>query len=452
MRIIVWGINYWPEVTGIAPFNRGLCRFLTDRGNTVCMVTTFAYYPTWRKAPADRNRLYRTDTVEGVPVHRCWHYVPARVTMLRRVLHELSFGVTSLLRVLSLARADLYIVVSPPLVLGPLAWFACLLKRSRYVFHVQDLQPDAAVGLGMVPERGLVTSLLRATERFSYRHASLVTGISTAMVDAFARKGVPEARRHHFPNWVELGETPGGCQRLDVTGLKAEKTMPEAGDRPPETGDRRMGSGDGGRTPEAEEWRERHGIPRLSLLASYSGNLGRKQGLEVILDAAELTAADGVQDTPAVFWVLAGDGAMRGKIEERLRDRPLPNLRLLPLLPDSEYRTMLAASDVCVITQASGTGGFFLPSKLLTVLAAGRPVVVAADRESELGRAVTEGAFGVAVPPEDPVALARCLTDLAARRDRLSQLGLAGRRWVRRFDAEVVLGQFAARLEEMART
>src|SRR5690349_12117507 len=143
MRIIVWGINYAPELTGIAPFNTGLCDYLRQQGHHVEMLTTFPYYPFWRKIPGDRGLIYRTDDFDGVLVHRCWHYVPHQASSVRRMWHELSFGLTSCLRALFLARADLYIVVSPPLLLGPLAVLIARLKQRPFVFHVQDLQPDA---------------------------------------------------------------------------------------------------------------------------------------------------------------------------------------------------------------------------------------------------------------------------------------------------------------------
>src|ERR1700756_5384411 len=102
MRVIVWGINYGPEITGIAPHNVALCEFLQRHGDDVEMVTTFAYYPAWKKQSEDRHQLFRTDTINGVAVHRCWHFVPARVSALKRIIHEATFVFTSTIRLLSL--------------------------------------------------------------------------------------------------------------------------------------------------------------------------------------------------------------------------------------------------------------------------------------------------------------------------------------------------------------
>jgi colanic acid biosynthesis glycosyl transferase WcaI len=288
-----------------------------------------------------------------------------------------------------------------------------MLKRSRYVFHVQDLQPDAAVGLGMMKAHGVPARTLHFMAAQAYRHAATVSGISRAMIEAFADKGVPAEKRYWFPNWVE---TPG----LRTTGL---------------TG-----------------WRTRYGIPQEAFLASYSGNLGRKQGLEVLLDAAGTLACGQRQESPPVVILIAGDGVMRPALEARLREHPLPNVRILPLLPEADYREMLAASDVCLITQAKATGRFFLPSKLLPILAAGRPVVALADETSELARAVHEGAFGVVVPSGDAEGLARTLRGLATSPGELAQFGLNGANWVTRFEADSVLGQFERRVLQEERS
>src|SRR5438093_683460 len=203
MRIIVWGINYAPEITGIAPHNVALCEFLQRQGEEVEMVTTFAYYPAWRKQAKDRRLLYRTDEINGVPVHRCWHFVPMRVSALKRILHEATFIFTSILRVLSLKRPDIYVIVSPPLLLGLAAWIVSTLKRAPFIFHVQDLQPDAAVGLGML-KPGMFTRLLYGLEALAYSKATRVSGISPEMIVSFRRKNIAAAKCIYFPNGVVL--------------------------------------------------------------------------------------------------------------------------------------------------------------------------------------------------------------------------------------------------------
>jgi colanic acid biosynthesis glycosyl transferase WcaI len=409
MNITVWGINYAPEVTGIAPYNTQLCEYLAARGHQVRMVTTFAYYPRWRKAAADSRRLHRTDLVNGIRVHRCWHYVPRRVTVPRRILHELTFGVTAALRALTLPRADVHVVVSPPLILGWFAWAVTRVRGGKFVFHVQDLQPDAAVGLGMV-KAGRFTRALFALEAFAYRKAGRVAGISAGMLRAFAAKGVPAGKQLYFPNWI--GAAPRGG------------------------------------APAAAAARTRHGIAAGALLAFYSGNLGRKQGLEVLVEAAGRLQAGGATSRP-VMIVIAGEGAARAELAGQIAARGLGNLRLLPLLAEEDYHGLLAAADVSLITQAPGTGQVFFPSKLLTVLAAGKPVLAVADADSELARAVREGGFGAVTAAGDAGALAGRLQTLAA--DPSPLLAWAARTpWVQRFEAARVLDGFTTELEKLA--
>lgn len=413
MNITVWGINYAPEATGIAPYNTGLCEFFAARGHDVRMLTTFTYYPQWEKAATDRGRLWRTDTLNGVPVHRCWHYVPAAgsVTTARRVWHELTFGITSTLRAITLPRADVWVVISPPLALGFFAWLVTRLRGGEFIFHVQDLQPDAAVGLGMV-KPGVFTRALYALEAFAYRKAALVSGISGGMMRAFASKDVSAEKRIYFPNWIGANST------TTVTGAEMANA------------------------------RMRHGVAAGALLAFYSGNLGRKQGLEVLVEAAGVLASEAKVTRPVVI-VIAGDGAARAELAAKISMRGIDNIRLLPLLADADYRALLGAADVSLITQAAGTGQFFFPSKLLTVLAAGKPVLAVADADSELARSVADGGFGVITPPGDAPALAARLRALAVDPAPLVEWA-ACTAWVKQFDAAGVLGQFAAEMEKLA--
>ena len=404
MKINVWGINYAPELTGIAPYNAALCEHLNRSGHEVRMVTSFAYYPSWTKAPADRNRVFRSDEICGVPVHRCWHYVPRKTTTLKRIVHEGTFVATSFVRQLALPPPDVYVVVSPPLLLGAAAWLLGKIKRRPFVFHVQDLQPDAAAGLGMLQPGALVRALYRL-EKFAYEKAARVSGITPGMLDAFRRKGVPDSKIVLFPNGVVL---------------------PDLSVRP---------------APGA--FRARQGFSPDDFLVVYSGNLGMKQGLDVLLDAARKLS------DPKVRLVICGEGAQREHLAAMIRDHALRNVTLLPLQADAPYREMLVDADLCVITQQRGSGGFFFPSKLLTTLAWEKPVLTVADEESELVRALREGKFGVNMPPGQPDELAVALEELSANRGQLRSYGIAGRQYVTRFAMERVLAEFTAELEDL---
>jgi colanic acid biosynthesis glycosyl transferase WcaI len=399
MRVIVWGINYTPEFTGIAPHNVALCEFLHARGDDVSMVTTFPYYPAWEKQPEDRGILFRSDRINGVPVHRCWHFVPKRVSALKRVFHEASFVFTSTLRALSLPRPDVYVVVSPPLSLGVAGWLIGKIKRAPFVFHVQDLQPDAAVGLGML-KASWFTRMLYALESFAYRRAARVSGITQSMLKNFRGKGVPEQKIVYFPNTVAL----------------------ENGGPPSERGG----------------FRQQHGFAPEEFLAVYAGNLGMKQGLGVLLEAAPLLR------NPRIRILICGDGAQRESLVQRVRELKLPNLSLLPF--QANYRGLLVDADVCFITQQAGAGNSFFPSKLLGLLAESKPVVTVAAPECELALSLAEGKFGVNVPPGHARELADLLDSLAHDPQRLAAYGAAGRRYVEQFERSRVMENFLGEL------
>lgn len=404
MKILVWGINYSPEVTGIAPYNQAMCDHFLAQGHDVRMLTSFCYYPAWRKLPEDGGKLFRTDDVDGVPVHRVWHYVPAKVSSLKRILHEGTFVALSALRYLTLPRPDVLVVVSPPLLLGAAAWFVTRFKRAPFVFHVQDLQPDAAAGLGMLKPGPLLRALYWL-EKFAYAKAARVTGIMPGMLDAYRAKGVPEEKLFEFPNGV---------------------TLPDPAAFPPR-----------GR------FRERHGFRPDDFIALYSGNLGVKQGLDGLVEAGRH-----LKD-PRVKIVICGGGAQREALTKQVADLGLKNVHMLPLQPESQYHEMLVDADLCLITQQKGSGKYFFPSKLLTTLAFAKPVLTVADWVSELAVAVNTGKFGVNVEPGNAEHLAHELDDLARQPAVLAILAQAGRRYVAQFDFLVVLRAFEQQLEKL---
>lgn len=405
MKIIVWGINYAPEVTGIAPYNTLLCEYLAQAGHGVRMVASFRYYPEWLKDPADASRLFRTDVLNHVPVDRCWQFVPRKPSALKRILHELTFVASSFLRILLLPRPDVYVVISPPLLLGAAAHFASRIKGAPFVFHVQDLQPDAASNMGML-SKGPLLRLLYALERYAYEQAARLSGISQGMLTAFERKGIPRDKLVLFPNGVSLPEP--------------------------------------GRLPRAGSFRRRQSFAADDFIALYSGNLGVKHGLEIILQAAALSKNHKIR------FVICGDGARRAVLESKARELGLSNLLFLPLQADREYLEMLVDANAYFVTQQPGSGALFFPSKLLKGLALAKAIVVVADEESDLTRAARDGAFARVVAPDRPEQLASTLAELAGDRQIVAELGEAGRKYVQRFEQGRILVDFEKMLGELS--
>ncbi len=406
LNVLVWGINYAPEAAGIAPYNVALCEYLHEAGHAVHMLTSFAYYPEWKKLPGDEGRWFRTDDVRGVPVHRCWHYVPQKVSSLKRIVHEGTFVLTSFLRGLTLPRPDVIFVASPPLLLGAAAWWLGKLRRAPYIFHVQDLQPDAAVGLGMLRQSPF-TRMLYQLEALAYKKAARVSGISQGILRMFRDKGVPETKQVHFPN---------GFRTPDLSAL-----------------------------PTPGRWRAKQGFAPDDFLAVYGGNLGVKQGLEILIDAAALLREKRVR------LVICGHGAARDRIQAEIERRHPPNLTLLPMHYGEDFREMMVDTDLCLITQQTGTGQYFFPSKLLSALAFARPTLAVADDHNELAFVLRDGGFGVRTSPGQPAELAAEL-DRLARLDvnALRRMGEAGRQFGQQFAFEKVLPDFEKVLRTVA--
>ena len=148
--IAIVGINYFPELTGIPVYTTGMAEYLVQKGFDVTVYTAFPHYPEWAKYEGDKGSCFKKEVINKVKIHRSYVYVPNPVTTLKRIIHELSFVLSSSVNYLMGPKADLTIVVSPPLLIGILVLLLARLKGSKVLFHVQDLQPDAAIELGML--------------------------------------------------------------------------------------------------------------------------------------------------------------------------------------------------------------------------------------------------------------------------------------------------------------
>lgn len=410
MRLSLLSYNYAPEPTGIPYFNSAMCAWFARNGWQVTAHAGIPHYPWWKVPEEYARRDYRwgrgDETIDGVRVERVRHYVPSPPPSgLARMRLDASWLVRTFLRALcARRRPHVLIVVAPPFLGGLLGLVLGRLWRIPVAWHVQDLQVDAALDLGMLPAR--VGRVLLWLERLILERVELVTTISRAMRRRLAAKGATRAPIALFPNWVDV-TTMGPTQRPNA--FRAE-------------------------------W----GVGDDEVVIAYSGNLGRKQGLDVLI------AAFARLDLPRVCFVLAGDGAEKTALEELAARLAVPRLRFLPLVPESRLAEFLSAADIHCVPQRRAAADLVMPSKLLNIMAVARPVLVTALPGTDLADEVLAAGCGVVVEPENPAAIADGLRRLAADPALRAAMGPAGRRHVEaRFDAASVLPRMAERLARM---
>lgn len=338
------------------------CEFLAARGHDIQVCTGLPYYPDWKIDPAYQRKSWTRETVNGVTILRSSLWVPSRVTSVKRILHEASFIAASLVRAFSAQKPDLLVIESPPLGLACVAVLLSRAWRIPYIFDVMDLQPDAAAELGML-KPGKLLNLLYRTEFMAYRHARRVTTLTPEMAERIITKGIPESK-------VTVCSLPATQAAFDVF------TSREGGN-----------------------FRAQHGITD-KLVVLHSGNMGVKQGLDVVLRAAEKLRSENME------FLLVGSGADRPRLEALCHSMSLRNVRFLPVLPDAEFAACLAAADVALVTQQKSVSDILFPSKTVTYLAAGKPVVASVNAESRVAQTICEAEAGEVIAAEDAEALA----------------------------------------------
>jgi colanic acid biosynthesis glycosyl transferase WcaI len=408
VRIHIIGINYWPEATGIAVFSTGRAEYLAAAGHDVTMCAAVPYYPWWRVPAGYRRWRVRREHRAGVTILRCPIYVPKIVKPLTRVFHEASFIAAAFLRSLFCRPPDVLFVVSPPLGLAVAAAVLSRLWRAPFVFHVADLQPDTALDLGMM-RPGRLARLLYAVERLAYRRAALVSTLTEAMRARIIDKGIPPAKVVLFADWAD-------SRLFTLTAGAGAETIR-----------RELGIGD-------------------AFLVLHAGNMGVKQGLDVVLDAAERTRTDS-----GLIYVLVGDGAVRPQLEARARSLALANVKIVPLLPEDRFQQLLAAADVCLITQQRSVADVVFPSKVLTLLAAGKPVVASVTEGSAIAQVIASAGAGTVCMPEDGRQLALAVDALRSDAARRATMSAAGREYARRhWEQSTTLRYLAETVEALA--
>lgn len=392
--VLVYGMNYSPEMIGVGRFTGDITSYLASLGYGVSVITTPPHYPGWRVASPYRSWAYARERRGDLEVWRCPLLLRQEMRGIWRLVAPLSFAVTSApvaLWKIFAERPDLILCVEPTFFVAPVAllarWFG-----SRVVLHVQDLEIDAAFAIGHL-KGAVLEKLVVKIESWLLRQFDAIVTISGQMRKRLVAKNVDPAKVSVVRNWVDLDRIK---PLKGPNGFRGE-----------------LGLGD------------------EDFVILYAGNVGAKQSLDVVIEAARALV-----DLPRIHFVIAGEGPEKAAL--RRQSSNLPNVHFLPMQPEERLCELLNFADLHVLPQSKGAADLVLPSKLGGMLASGKPVLATADAGTELFEVLSGTA--ILVPAGDSAAMAREIAVLATE-GRHEALG-EGRALASTFAREPCLRQF----------
>ncbi|AYD00572.1 WcaI family glycosyltransferase [Neorhizobium sp. NCHU2750] len=360
-KIVVYGMNYAPEIAGVGKYTGEIGAHLAAEGCDVTVVTTPPHYPGWEVRDGYRNR-FSVELSDGVKIFRVPLLLRSRMRGIWRLLAPLSFALTSAPLIFGLIlhrRPNTVLSVEPTLFAAPVALLAAKLVGATTVLHVQDLEVDAAFAVGHLGSKTWLKRLGALFERFTMKRFDKIVTISNRMAERIVEKGVPEERVCIVRNWVDL---------THIYPLETTST-----------------------------YRQELGFSENDFVVLYSGNIGAKQGLNVLLDAAVRLKSE-----RSIHFVIAGEGPSKAELQAQYGH--LERVHFLPFQPYARFNEFLNMPDLHALPQDRGAADLVLPSKLGGMLASGKRIVVTADKGTELADFVEDAA--IIAPPGDVEALA----------------------------------------------
>ncbi|KQB51548.1 colanic acid biosynthesis glycosyltransferase WcaI [Pseudomonas endophytica] len=364
MKILLYGINYSPELTGIGKYSGEMAAWFAAQGHEVRVITAPPYYPDWKVWQGYSTWRFNKRQEAGVTVIRCPLYVPPRPTALKRLLHLASFSLSSAFAVMAQLgwKPDRVILVVPTLFCAPQALALAKLTGATSVLHVQDYEVDALFGLSIAKGEKLKRWAF-AVERALLRSFDRVSTISSGMLRRAEAKGVAKDQLRFFPNWSETARFQN--------------------------------------VPRNPELLRRLGVNPDKRVLLYSGNIGEKQGLECVIEAAQRLG-----DRSDLVFLVVGEGAGKARLQELSQQRNLSNVVFAPLQPYEDLPALLASADCHLVIQKRGAADAVLPSKLTNILAVGGNALITADPDTSLGALCTEyPGIAALIEPESVDAL-----------------------------------------------
>lgn len=405
---LVVSLNFDPEPTGIAPYSAGLAKALQARGRSVGVLTTYPHYPQWKVYDGYKG-IRTTEHVGAIKVQRLRTYVPRQPSLARRLIMEMLFAFRVGLSP-EIGRSTNVIVTSPSILSAAiLVLRSKVFRRAKVTVWLQDIYTLGVRETGQT-QSGRMQNLVRALESWVVRSAHTTVVIHESFAQ-FVRSdlGADPSRVEVVRNWTHIDAFPSGNVR---------------------------------------DFRHAMGWSDSDIVVLHAGNMGKKQALHNVIEAARISASS---DEHPIRFVLMGDGAERPGLESLARD--VPNLSIIDPVSTDQFPLALASADVLLVNEGANVRGMAVPSKLTSYFSSGRPVLAATHESTPTSIELDLSSAGLRVPPADPAALVEGARRLAIDASIRDEFGRNGRRYFEeRLAEESAVDQFERLIDAASST
>ena len=402
MNLLVLCPHYAPDVAPTGEVMTQIVEQLVARGHRLHVVTSLPWYQHHAIDAGWEGQAVRHTDTEWGRITRVHPFPTDKRNIPARGLAFVGFtALSGLAGLLTRSRPDAVLAMSPPLTLGAAGWAAARAHRVPFVFNIQDVFPDVAVELGAISNPKVIAAA-SWLERETYLRADAVTVLSEDLKANVAAKIA--GRRGSAGRASKVRVIPNF---IDTDWIRPQERE--------------------------NAYRREHGLEGKTVVM-YAGNVGFSQSLDLVLAAATHLAHD-----PQVVFVINGGGSARPGLEQAAAG--LSNVRFVDMAPKDRLPEVAAAADIHVVPLRTGLARSSVPSKLYTILAAGRPVVASVDPGTEVARTVIDAGAGLAVPPDDAEAFTKAIERLIQAPQEALAMGAAGRRFVEQWASPAAVAE-----------
>lgn len=404
MKIIIYSMNFYPEMVGIGKYSGELSESLIVSGHKVRVICANSYFPEWEV----KKNKYSIEKKGETKIFRCPLWVPKNPNTFKRIIHILSFAITSFPIIISqiVWKPNLIINIVPSIFTSPGALFLSFLcgNKTKSWLHIQDFELDIAFKLNFIKGK-IFHKILVNFELLIFKGFNKISSISRSMTYKLKYKGIEPEKIFLMPNWIDI----------------KEKVAPKSNIKNP--------------------FRKIFNIKDNQVVVMYSGSFNQKQGIDILIESIK-----NLINVREITWILAGEGPSKKLIEKQLSC--FDNIIISPLQPTEKLNTWLSLADIHILPQKKGAENLVMPSKLIGMLASGKAIVGNSSSNTEMAEIIEK--VGIRCEPGSAKELSDAIYKLVKNKNLREDLGSNGPKIAfDNFDKNSILKRFDQEIKKM---